>query len=333
MLQDLQVGIDPDKISELLESALLSDSGVHKDSISFLATVLEIFLEPENSVHPNQDQDLNKPPVCEMNTGVHFSDKALENLIKLATQTESTVLHKPVYCLLKQQVSSTSNKMEQSHLAETHKDAISSNIDTMLKSLLSLRIDEPASQSPLSEPHPSVSKLLVSPSDTYMDDKLDKIYSCLNTSCAHNQRAKRILESSPITKPPSVPLMNVHRVSKKTLKKLLKHCTRHVSVVSGNVATLLFLASEDLLDYFQSHSLLNEICSRVTQQDMNTEEDSSDQEERLYLLRLLAAFLLCSKDDRWEDGLVCVRDLWTVCVDLFTTLDCADTLVGCVEYT
>ena len=373
LLCDLQVAISSDVASKFCQSLLCSH--VHKESVSFVASVLTLLVVSETT-----PSDCMRSVLVSSQEvgGVCISESALEGLVQLAVKSKGGTLDKLVCLVLKRQFSQLGDSVKafdrySSLATEAHQsrcaDYLTSGIDSALASLLSLRISE----SVVHESHTaalksdlSVSQLLTSPSDIFLTDKLDKIYSTLLSNCAHNPRACKVLEASNLhPSPPSLPhsceschlsektvkkllehctnhtplseevvkeLMKcgdiIHMpLSDRTIKKLLKHCVHRTSRVSADITSLLFSFSDFSLSYF-STSLLCELCDRLALGVTESVDRGGfcSEEERVWVLCVLLSYLEHSGGES-ESFKMAAKTLWHVCSSLITSSDCKETQV------
>ncbi|XP_064405928.1 nucleolar pre-ribosomal-associated protein 1-like isoform X3 [Halichondria panicea] len=326
LLDHLVATIDSKIASTFIESILVPHSSIHQDSIPFLATVISILLDGislENEGCTFEESDSTNQDACGT---VHFNEQALEGLVKLVIMIQGTTLDSILYTILKHQLgrSPKAPSLDLKSSREPKVDSITSSIDSLMTSLFSSHVTTPQESSLLSpRSDRSLTQLLVTPSDTFIVDKFDRIYSCLTTNCTQNLRAKKIFEQSqmqlnkhclhnePLTQ-------KVCHLSNKILKKLLKHYVGHISTASANIINILFESSTFLVDYFEN-SFLSVVSERLTTGGTEMEIDFSN--EQVCILRMLLSYLTHS-EGRWEEGAVkmAAKQLWSVCCDLLSSV-------------
>ncbi len=329
LLDHLMATVDSNIASTFIESILVPHTSIHQDSIPFLASVFSVLLDYiplENEGCILEESHSTKQ---DASGTTRVSEQALEGLVKLVIVSEGTTLDSILHPILKHQLGRSpkapSLYLKSSHEPKVeHTDSITSSIDSIMTSLFSLHVNSQGESSSLSlSSDLSLTRLLVTPSDTFIVDKFDRIYSSLTTNCTQNLRAKKIFEQSQMhlnkhclhNKPLAQRVCNL---SNKLLKKLLKHCVDHISTASAKIIDILFKSSTSLVDYFGS-SYLSTVSERLTTGDTEMEIDCSN--EQVCILRTLLSYLTHS-EGRGEEGAVkmATKQLWSMCCDLLTSL-------------
>ncbi len=238
-------------------------------------------------------------------------------LVKLAVKSENGSLDTILYHILKYKLCQSHKDQDKTKLSSTvSNDSITSGIESVM---MSLHLGSSGESLTLpSHSDSSLTRLLVTASDTLITEKIDQIYSCLSASCIHNPRANRIFESSLETnlKRSYSRIQSSNKIGaplKRTLKRLLKHCANCTSTTSACIASIIFQSSDSLIDYFDSE-LLSTVCDKLTSMDSS----SCSNNEQLYVLCMLLSYLEHYKG-RGETLKMSAKQLWRVCFDLLSS--------------
>ncbi len=319
LLGHFRAVIDTSTAAQLIDSIFTSDQDLNQDCIPLLATVLSTLFE-DSFVGDHSES------IGQSGATLDISAQSLSSLVKLAVKSEAGLLDSVLYHILKHKLCSSSHEdtsADTKLLSKVSNDSITTGIESVMMSLHLGSSGE--SSTPPSSPDLSLTRLLVTTSDTLIAEKIDRIYSSLSTSCLHNPRANRIFEASETNSKRKYSQSHSHRLGTLSKKKLLKHCVNHISAASAGIMSTIFQTSNSLVDYFDSE-LFSTLCDQLFAMNTEVGTSSCSSVGQVCVLRVLLGYLEHSEDREGTVNVV-AKQLWQVCCDLLSSSESTEVQV------